>query len=119
MDNIFDYLDWRGDVPFSVSPFNEVDNYIVAKIGTADFTGIVPEDAESVSLPEAIGAYFARYGADGDYVGALASARLGPMLRRLPETERKVWMTVNPWSAESPLQPSGLIGPVKIIAYKL
>ena len=38
---------------------------------------------------------------------------------RLPEKERKVWMTVNPWSAESPLQPSGLLGPVKIIAYKL
>jgi hypothetical protein len=38
---------------------------------------------------------------------------------RLPEKDRKVWMTVNPWTAESPLQPSGLLGPVKIIAYRL
>ena len=38
---------------------------------------------------------------------------------RLPESERKVWMTVNPWNANSPLQPSGLLGPVRIIAYKL
>lgn len=25
MANIFDYLIWRGDLPLSVSPFNEVD----------------------------------------------------------------------------------------------
>ena len=38
MPNILDYLTWRGDVPFSVSPPNEVDNYIHCKIGTLDFT---------------------------------------------------------------------------------
>lgn len=38
---------------------------------------------------------------------------------RLPEKDRKVWMTVNPWGAESPLQPSGLIGPVRIVSYVL
>ena len=38
---------------------------------------------------------------------------------RLPEQQRKVWMTVNPWGADSPLQPSGLMGPVKIVAYDL
>ncbi len=37
----------------------------------------------------------------------------------LPEKDRKVWMTVNPWTAASPLQPSGLLGPVKIIEYRL
>ena len=26
MANLFDYLEWRGDVPFSADPFNEVDN---------------------------------------------------------------------------------------------
>ena len=30
MANIFDYLAWRKDVPFSVSPFNEVDSLVLA-----------------------------------------------------------------------------------------
>lgn len=87
MDNIFDYLDWRGDIPFSVSPFNEVDNYIVSKIGCCDFDGIVPDNARHVGLGEALAAYFARCGKDV-YFGALASPSLAPLLRRLPETAR-------------------------------
>ena len=88
MDNIFDYLDWRGDVPFSLSPFNEVDNYIVAKIGCCDFDGIVPEDESSVGLGEALQGFFARCSGEGVYFGALASKALVPLLRRLPETPR-------------------------------
>ena len=88
MDNIFDYLDWRGDIPFSVSPFNEVDNYIVSKIGCCDFDGIVPGDAGSVAAGDALNAFFKRCGRAGAYFGALASPSLETLLRRLPETPR-------------------------------
>ena len=39
---------------------------------------------------------------------------------KLPENERKTWVTFQPWNASSTLQQSGLIGPVEIesIAYK-
>ena len=40
MANILDYLDWRGDVPFSVDPFNDVDNLILSEIAYTDFEGI-------------------------------------------------------------------------------
>jgi hypothetical protein len=33
---------------------------------------------------------------------------------QLPEEERKIWMLANPYDAESPLQSSGLLGPVTI-----
>lgn len=37
--------------------------------------------------------------------------------QRLPEAERGTWTNINPWNAGSPLQASGLLGPVEIQAY--
>ena len=42
MANLFDYLAWRGDLPFSVSPFNEVDNLILSMLSFINYTDIVP-----------------------------------------------------------------------------
>ncbi|MDR1454392.1 MAG: glycoside hydrolase family 2 [Tannerella sp.] len=37
--------------------------------------------------------------------------------QKLPEKDRPTWVNVNPWNAASPLQSSGLLGPVEILAY--
>ena len=42
MSDIFDYLDWRGDIPFSADPFNEVDALVLAELSYVDFSEIVP-----------------------------------------------------------------------------
>ena len=53
MANIEEYLQWRKDVPFSVSPFNEVDNLVLAELIYSDFSGVVPENGERISIGEA------------------------------------------------------------------
>ena len=44
MANATDYIDWRGDLGFDVSHFNEVDNLLLCKLTSLDFTGIVPAE---------------------------------------------------------------------------
>lgn len=42
MGTVFDYLDWRGDIPFSQVPVCEVDSLIFSQICYIDFKRIVP-----------------------------------------------------------------------------
>ena len=50
MPNIFDYLEWRGDVPFDVDPFNDVDNLILSELAYTVFDGSVPDSGVKVPL---------------------------------------------------------------------
>ena len=60
MANLQDYLKWRGDLPFSVDPFHEVDNLILSLISYVDFDGLVSESGvERFSLKEIADKYFA------------------------------------------------------------
>lgn len=63
MANMMDYLDWRGDLTFSQSPFNEVDNLILAQLTYVNFDYIVPPSVsgESMTMEEASERYFAMY----------------------------------------------------------
>lgn len=41
MANLFDYLEWRGDLTFSQAPFNPVDNLILSCLGYVVLDGLV------------------------------------------------------------------------------
>ncbi len=43
MNNILDYIKWRGDLSFSADPFNEVDALILARLSYLDLNGIIDE----------------------------------------------------------------------------
>ena len=54
MANILDYLEWRGDLPFETSAFNEVDAVVFSRFSYIPFEGIVPDDFNhTVTVAEA------------------------------------------------------------------
>ncbi len=46
MQNIFDYLNWRGDLSFARDSFNEVDNLVMSVLAYVEFDGIVPRETD-------------------------------------------------------------------------
>ena len=56
MANLFDYLTWRGDIPFACDPFCEVDNLILSELIYTKFESF-PENGE-MTIQEANSAFF-------------------------------------------------------------
>ena len=56
MASIFDYLSWRGDLDFNVSPFNPVDNIIFSQLSYLTLDGIVPgpDEKDGISIALAV-----------------------------------------------------------------
>ena len=79
MADILEYLAWRGDVPFEVDPFNEVDDLILSMLSYLRMSGAVPAAWEggSVTLKEARDAYYALHGDE-------EIKEDGPISRRIP-----------------------------------
>src|SRR5690554_7969319 len=59
MNNIFDYLDWRGDLTFQQDDLNEVDSLIFSVLAYLEFSGIVPGEGDegAITLEEACERY--------------------------------------------------------------
>ena len=90
MANLLDYLDWRGDLPLSGDPFNEVDNLILAELSFVDFGGIVPGPGAGAAVPlgEAAAAYFAKTEGRPIDMGVLVPNQIPEMLRRMAAAPR-------------------------------
>ena len=93
-----DYLDWRGDLTLEQSPFNEVDNLILAELSLVDFKDIVPGpgEGESVALRDAAERFFARF-PEGEKIdmGVLVPAAIPDMLRKMADSRRFGDMKLN------------------------
>jgi hypothetical protein len=88
--NIFDYMEWRGDLGIDRDPFNDVDSLILSVLAYVPFEGIVGPEARKrgISIADAASALFrtdvtarpVRTPKDLELLSALASsARFGDM----------------------------------------
>ena len=97
MANILDYLSWRGDLTLAQSPFNEVDNLILAELSFVNFTGIVPGpgEGEGVPLHSAAEAFFRSHEGGDMGMGVLVPDEIPTLLRKMAECPRFREMKVN------------------------
>ena len=85
MADLFDYLDWRGDLPFSQVPVNPVDALLFAALSYIDFDGIVPRNhSNTVSLADAA----ARFAALPDAESRVRTKHDAKLLERMAQTAR-------------------------------
>ena len=91
MANIFDYIDWRGDLPLSQSPLNEVDCLVFSWLIYAPFDGLIPDtfDAKPVTLKEASDKFFETHDLDKCLKNSVSFTRTSALaLKKLAESKR-------------------------------
>ena len=89
MADFCDYLDWRGDLTFEVSPFNEIDNLVLAMLSFVDFSGSVPSSVYDgpVKITDAWEIYRQQY-PDGQRFGQVIPPALGGLFEKAVKSVR-------------------------------
>ena len=85
--NLFDYVNWRGDIPMSVDPFNEVDNLLLSALVYSPFGGIIPDNG-SISLYSLNIAFWNKY-TIADIKSVNPALKYAPrLLKKISESRR-------------------------------
>lgn len=90
MANMVDYLEWRGDLSFRTSGFNEVDNLLLAQLVYVDFEGIVSglESDTDISLKEASEIFWREHDEE-EILARVSMTKSAPFLmRKMAQTKR-------------------------------
>ncbi len=89
MTNVFDYLRWRGDIPFTADPLNEIDALIFCEISYIFFDSIVPADSGEITLKTAADLFFEK-NKDVKVIklGEIVPDEIVDLLRLAAESER-------------------------------
>lgn len=89
-NDICDYIDWRGDLSFELSPLNDVDALIFAQLSYLNFTGIAPENLNSsIKLSQLSKVFFG----SSDFetrsdLGMLIDPKSNELLKKAGESKR-------------------------------
>ena len=91
--NLFDYLNWRGDLSFNLVELSEVDALIFAKLSYIDYTDVIPSEIHDVRKPPALLTVTKRYlkshsGEDIPSLGLILSKQIVKLLAKASKTKR-------------------------------
>ncbi|MBE5906176.1 MAG: DUF2974 domain-containing protein [Lachnospiraceae bacterium] len=96
MANMISYLDWRGDLTFMQSRFNEVDNLILAQMCYAPLEDLVCEDgSEPRTVEEIANAYFEKYSEEKRAAMDSQEMRATQVLARMAQSNRFRYCTLS------------------------
>ena len=101
MANIFDYLSWRADLPFSADPFNEVDNLVLSMLSYTDFNGIVPQNGRTIQLSDACRLFFEQHTREEILANTSFTASAPLLMERMINGQRFGNMTLRKYIEES------------------
>lgn len=87
--NILDYVDWRGDLSFKQSPFNEVDNVIFSMLIYMNFKQTML-DAKSTypTLSDGVDTFFKQYNYKTYKLGAIIPSEIKDLALKMKSTKR-------------------------------
>ena len=90
MSNMIDYIDWRGDIPLSASPFNEIDNLLFAELSYINFKHVIPEAPKYgwVTLAETMRTYMSLHRGEKEKLGLIMPDDYLEMARRMALSRR-------------------------------
>ena len=90
MPNMFDYMDWRGDLTFKQSKFNEVDNLIISQLCYAPFSNLVGDGASSIrrTLFDVANDYYEKYSEEDIENMANQEQRASKVLKAMANSRR-------------------------------
>ncbi|MBP3886119.1 MAG: DUF2974 domain-containing protein [Cellulosilyticum sp.] len=113
MSNILDYILWRGDLAFNQSPFNEIDNLILAKLSYLNLRGIVgKKEGRGIPLKKIAEIYFQEERDKEINTGDLIDPNFFKLLRLMAESQRyqniKIKMYVDEVNIEEEMQFAAL-----------
>ena len=101
MANVFDYLEWRGDIPLDADPFNEVDNLALAMLSYTDFGGIVGGNETKIPLAEVCRVFFEQHTREEILAKTSFTAKAPLMMEKMIRGQRFGNMTLRNYVEES------------------
>lgn len=91
MPDLFDYLDWRGDLTFEDYPVCEVDNLVFCLLSYVNLDGILPTKStqDPMTIHQAAAEYFFNRGEEEERpLGLIVPSDILTLFRRLAHTPR-------------------------------